>query len=194
MSALQPSVIRNASTVSRSMHDYWGWFLAEGMTLSILGLAAILIPAVAGVSATVVFGWLFLIAGIVGMVATLNVFEAPGSGWSLLSAFAAVIAGGLLLWNPFQGLVTLAYVLTAFFIVDGIFVIILAIAHRRELSGKMGMDDGQRHHRSDSCRNYHLRLSRHARMGFWSSRWHRYDLRWSVAHCNGAGSTQGGPT
>jgi uncharacterized membrane protein HdeD (DUF308 family) len=33
-------------------------------------------------------------------------------------------------------LVTLTYVLTAFFIVDGILIIILAIAHRRQLSGK----------------------------------------------------------
>ena len=41
-----------------------------------------------------------------------------------------------MLWNPLQGLVTLTYVLTAFFIVDGILIVILAIAHRRELSGK----------------------------------------------------------
>jgi len=47
-----------------------------------------------------------------------------------------VIAGGVLLWNPLHGLVTLTYVLTTFFIVDGILVIILAIVHRRELSGK----------------------------------------------------------
>ena len=38
--------------------------------------------------------------------------------------------------SPLQGLVTLTFILTAFFILDGIFVIILAIAHRRELSGK----------------------------------------------------------
>jgi uncharacterized membrane protein HdeD (DUF308 family) len=47
-----------------------------------------------------------------------------------------VIAGGVLLWNPFQGLVTLTYVMIAFFAVDGILIIVLAIAHRRELSGK----------------------------------------------------------
>jgi uncharacterized membrane protein HdeD (DUF308 family) len=41
-----------------------------------------------------------------------------------------------LLWNPLQGLVTLTFVLTAFFVVDGILIIALAIAHRRELSGK----------------------------------------------------------
>jgi uncharacterized membrane protein HdeD (DUF308 family) len=127
----------NVSTaVTKSMREYWGLFLAEGVVVTILGLAAIIVPPIAGLFATVVFGWLFLIAGIVSLVATLGARKAPGFGWSLLSAAVAIIAGGLLLWNPLQGLVTLTYVLTAFFIVDGIFVIILAIVHRRELSGK----------------------------------------------------------
>ena len=137
MSVMQPLAKPSSSiATAQSMRDYWSWFLAEGIILSILGLAAILVPPIAGVFATVVFGWLFLIAGIVGLVATLSAFGAPGSGWSLLSAFAAVIAGGVLLWKPLEGLMTLTYLLTAFFIVDGIFIIILAIAHRRELSGK----------------------------------------------------------
>jgi uncharacterized membrane protein HdeD (DUF308 family) len=69
--------------------------------------------------------------------------QAPGFGWSLLSALVALMAGTVLLWNPLQSLVTLpsgvvilTYVLIAYFIVDGILMIILAIAHRRELSGK----------------------------------------------------------
>ena len=137
MSLKQPLATSNASAaVTQSMRDYWGLFLAEGIAVSILGLAAIVVPPVAGLFATVVFGWLFLIAGIVGLVATLRTREAPGFGWSLLSAFVAVIAGGVLLWNPLRGLVTLTYVLTIFFIVDGILVIILAIVHRRQLSGK----------------------------------------------------------
>ena len=60
----------------------------------------------------------------------------PSLTTAVTVALVAVIAGGILLWNPLQGLVTLTYVLTAFFIADGILVIILAIAHRRELSGK----------------------------------------------------------
>ena len=131
----QPLAKNNGSAaVTRSMRDYWGLFLAEGIAVSILGLAAIIVPPVAGLFANVVFGWLLLIAGIVGIVASPRARQAPGFGRSLLSAFVALIAGGL--WNPLQGLVTLTYVLTAFFIVDGILVILLALAHHRSLSGK----------------------------------------------------------
>jgi uncharacterized membrane protein HdeD (DUF308 family) len=118
------------------MHNYWKLFLAEGIMLSILGLTAVIVPPMAGLLATVVLGWLFFIAGIVGLVATSRTPEAPGFKWSLLSASVAVIAGALLLWNPFQGLVTLTYVLTVFFAVDGMLIVILAITYRRELSGK----------------------------------------------------------
>src|ERR1700722_1139246 len=137
MSLTQPFAKSEVSaTVTRSMHDYWGLFLAEGIVVSVLGFAAIIVPPIAGLFATVVFGWLFLITGIMGLVTTLRAREAPGFGWSLLSALVAVIAGGILLWNPLQGLVTLTYVLTAFFIVDGLVIIVNAIAHRRELSGR----------------------------------------------------------
>jgi uncharacterized membrane protein HdeD (DUF308 family) len=110
-----------SATTTQSMRDYWRLYLAEGIAVSVLGLAAIIVPSIAGLFATVVFGWLLFIAGIVGLVATLRAREAPGFRWALLSAFVAV---------------TLTYVLIAFFTVDGILVIILAIAHRRELSGK----------------------------------------------------------
>jgi len=137
VSPLLPSSDPKVSpNLARSLRDHWGWFLAEGIALCVLGLAAIAIPLVAGLVATVFLGWLFLIAGIVGLIATLRARQAPGFGWSLLSALVAMIAGGVLVWNPLQGLVTLTYVLTVFFVIDGILIIILAIAHRRELSGK----------------------------------------------------------
>jgi len=134
---MQPLAGRiSSATVTSSMHDHWGLFLAEGIAVIILGLAAIIVPPIAGLFATVVLGWLLLVAGVVGLVATFRAREAPGFAWSLLSAVAAVAAGGLLLWNPLQGLVTLTYVLIAFFIVDGVLNIILGIVHRRELTGK----------------------------------------------------------
>jgi len=137
VSPTQPSANSNLSAaLTKSIHDHWRLFLAEGIVLSVLGLAAIVVPPIAGLLTTLFLGWLFLIAGLVGLVATLRARQAPGFGWSLLSALVAVIAGCVLLWNPLQGLVTLTYVLIAFFIVDGILIIGLAIAHRRQLSGK----------------------------------------------------------
>jgi uncharacterized membrane protein HdeD (DUF308 family) len=110
--------------------------LTEGIILTVLGLAAIIVPPIAGLATTVLLGWLFLLAGIVGLFSTFRARNAPGFTWSMLSAVVAVLAGLALLWNPLQGLVTLTFVLTAFFIFDGILMIILSIAHRRELSGK----------------------------------------------------------
>jgi uncharacterized membrane protein HdeD (DUF308 family) len=137
MPPLQPSDTHELPSSSPlSMHKQWGIFLAEGIILSLLGLIAIISPLFTGLITTVFLGWLFLVAGIVGLVSTFRARRAPGFGWSLLSALIAVLAGAALLWNPLQGLVTLTFILTAFFILDGLVVIILAIAHRRELSGK----------------------------------------------------------
>ena len=88
----------NASEAQpQSVQEYWGLFLAEGIAVSVLGLAAIIVPLIAGLFAAVFLGWLLLIAGIAGLFATLRARHAPGFGWSLLSALVAGIAGGVLL-------------------------------------------------------------------------------------------------
>lgn len=125
-----------AQSLKRSLRDHSGLFIIEGIVIGILGVVAMILPFVAGLATTIFLGWLILIAGIVGLVATLNSRAAPGFGWSLVSAIAGIVVGGLLIWNPVQGLMTLTAVMTAYFIVDGISIISLAIAHRRELSGR----------------------------------------------------------
>jgi uncharacterized membrane protein HdeD (DUF308 family) len=125
-----------SAALRRSIHDHWGLFLAEGIILVVLGLAAMAIPLFAGLATTIFLGWLFLIAGLVGLVATIRARQAPGFWWSLLSACAALFAGFVLVVHPLQGLMTLTFVLTAYFIADGVFVIVLALSHRKDLSGK----------------------------------------------------------
>jgi uncharacterized membrane protein HdeD (DUF308 family) len=137
MATDQPkSAVELAAVFKKSIADHWRLFLAEGLVLIVLGLAAIIVPPLAGLATTIIIGWLFLIGGAVGLVATFGAHQAPGFGWSLLSAILALLAGGILLWNPWQRLATLTYVLTAFFIIDGILVIVLALEHRRELTGR----------------------------------------------------------
>jgi uncharacterized membrane protein HdeD (DUF308 family) len=137
MSSMTPSGNANlAAALRNALHDHWRLLLVEGIILVVLGMAAILVPPIAGLAATIFLGWLFLIGGIVGLVATLRARHAPGFWWALLSALVALLAGGVLLWNPLQGLLTLTYVLIAYFIVDGVLMIAFAVAHRRELSGR----------------------------------------------------------
>ena len=137
MSAMQtPNTADLSAAFRQAMRRHWVAFLIEGIVLTILGLGAILVPPLAGLATTIFLGWLFIVAGVAGLVFTIKAREAPGFLWAVLSSLLAIVAGALLLWNPLQGLVTLTYVLIAFFIFDGIAIIALAISHRRELSGK----------------------------------------------------------
>ena len=120
--------------VRKAIHDHWQAFLIEGIILLVLGVVAIALPPIAGMATTIIIGWVFLIGAIVGLSATFAARRAPGFWWSLVSAVVALFAGLMLLWNPAQGLATLTYVLIAFFIVDGIVIIVMALEHRRELS------------------------------------------------------------
>lgn len=118
----------------KAVHDHWRMFLIEGIVLLVLGAAAIAVPPMAGLAVAIVVGWLFLIGGVVGLIATFTARSAPGFGWALLSAAVALLAGIVLLANPIAGVATLTYVLIFFFIFDGIANIVMGIQHRRELS------------------------------------------------------------
>jgi uncharacterized membrane protein HdeD (DUF308 family) len=115
-----------------------GVVLIEGIILVILGAAAIIVPPVATLAFTLVIGWLFLISGIVGLITTFWMTNVPGFWWALLSVVIAIAAGIVLLLWPISGTLSLALVLIAFFIVEGIATLMYAIDHRAELSGGWG--------------------------------------------------------
>src|SRR5580658_836970 len=124
--------------VSGAVSRHWKMFLFEGIVLFILGTLAVLAPVIASVAATVFFGWLLLVSGVVGLIATLRARGAPGFGWSLVSALLGIVAGGLLLFYPLQGTLSLTAVLIAFLVVEGVVSIMYALEHRSALSGRWG--------------------------------------------------------
>lgn len=131
---LTPADIRSA--MSAAIHRHWGLFLFEGVVLIVLGTLAILVPAVASVAATVVFGWILLISGIVGLIATFRARGSPGFLWSLISALLGIAAGVILLSMPVQGTLTLTAVLIAFLLVEGLATVLFALEHRKGSSGR----------------------------------------------------------
>jgi uncharacterized membrane protein HdeD (DUF308 family) len=121
-----------------ALHEHWKLFLTEGIILVILGLIAILLPPLATITFTILIGWLFLISGIVGLVTTFMMRQAPGFWWSLLSGILGVAAGIVLLIWPISGALSLTLLLSAFFIVEGVVSIMYAIDHRNQLTGRWG--------------------------------------------------------
>jgi uncharacterized membrane protein HdeD (DUF308 family) len=124
--------------IGKIVRDHWKMFLIEGLILVVLGLLAVAVPIVAGLAVAILFGWLFLISGIVGLVTTIAMRRAPGFWWSLLSAVLGIVVGGWLLVQPALGLVSLTYLLIAFFIIEGIATIMFALEHKGALSGRWG--------------------------------------------------------
>jgi uncharacterized membrane protein HdeD (DUF308 family) len=124
--------------VAGAIREHWGLFLAEGIILLILGIAAIVMPLIATLAFTIIIGWIFLASGIVGLITTFWARGVPGFWWSLISAIIAIAAGVVLLLWPISGSVSLTLVLIAFFVVEGIASIFYAIEHRNQLSGRWG--------------------------------------------------------
>lgn len=124
------------TAVTAAIHRHWGLFLAEGIVLILLGTLAVLVPALASLAATIFFGWILLVSGIVGLIATLRARGAPGFGWSLFSAFTGIVAGVVLLSMPVQGTLSLTAVLIAFLFVEGVASILYALEHRKGSSGR----------------------------------------------------------
>ena len=121
-----------------ALRRHWGLFLFEGIVLVILGVLAVMAPAIASVAATLFFGWLLLISGIVGLFTTFRARQAPGFWWSLISAAAGIVAGVLLIGWPLIGRLSLTAVLIAFLFVEGVVSIMYALEHRNALTGRWG--------------------------------------------------------
>lgn len=136
MSTDQPDIQR---AVAKALHQHWKLYLVEGIVLVTLGLIAVVIPPVATLAVTFLFGWLFLVSGVIGLATTFMMRHAPGFWWALVSAALGVLVGGMLLAQPAQGALSLTLVLAVFFAIEGVVSIMFALDHKRELSGRWGL-------------------------------------------------------
>ncbi|RJX32731.1 MAG: HdeD family acid-resistance protein [Desulfarculus sp.] len=111
--------------VWHALHDHWRGLLILGIVFLILGSAAIVAPWAAALAVNVLVGWLLLISGVVQI---LHSFQAHRWGliWNLLGSAVYIVAGVLLLTQPLTGVITLTLLLAAFFIVEGVYKLVLA--------------------------------------------------------------------
>lgn len=107
------------------VRQYRSLFIFEGLIFSLLGIIAIALPGVFTLGTELFIGVLFLAAGLVQGWRTFQTKGVPGFVWSLIVALIYVIAGLTLILKPVTGVLTLTFILTIFFVINGIANIIL---------------------------------------------------------------------
>ena len=119
--------------MAATIHAHWKLVLAQGILLMVFGLLAVAMPNIATLAVEIFVGWLFFIAGIFRAVSVWHARQMPGFGWSMLSGLLAVLLGLILIARPLAGVLTLTMVLIAFFVLEGITAIVVAVQHREHL-------------------------------------------------------------
>ncbi len=112
----------------KELQNNWGWFLALGIILMILGVVALGAVFITTMASILLFGWLLFFGGIVQFIQSFRV--RGGFLLHLLSALLAIIVGLLLITNPTAGAVTVTFILAVYFLVSGIFRLITSISIR----------------------------------------------------------------
>lgn len=105
----------------------WGWFLAFGILLVLLGVAAIVRSVASTVVSMMFFGWLLLFAGAIQFVEAFMVGKWAGFFLHLLIAILFAVAGMLMLIRPVISAEAATLVMSLFFLIGGLFQLIYAL-------------------------------------------------------------------
>jgi len=138
MSMNRPGDASQLQSLGSTLREHWVLFLVEGIVLLGLGFLAILLPPLATLGITILLGWLFLISGVTGLIASFWARQAPGFWWSLVSAVLGIGAGLVLLVSPGSGALSLTLILIVFFVIEGVASVMYALEHRQQLTGSWG--------------------------------------------------------
>jgi uncharacterized membrane protein HdeD (DUF308 family) len=114
--------------IPREIAQYWGWFLALGIALLLLGIAAVVRSVAATVATMLFFGWLLVIASAIEVVQAVMVGPWAGLFHHLLAAILFGVIGVILITRPLISAEALTVVMAAFFLIGGLFQLIASFA------------------------------------------------------------------
>ncbi len=115
---------------TEAISRHWAWAVAVGIVMILLGALAIVYPAITSVGAVILLAIVLLVAGLVQFIHALNIRGWGGFFWHILVALTYAVIGILLLVYPLGGLITLTLLLSIYFVLSGIFKIVLSAVSR----------------------------------------------------------------
>jgi len=117
------------------LHHRWGWHLALGIGLVVLGVIAFALEFAATLATVLVLSWLLVISGIIECIYAFRMRRWGGVFLHLVGGILGVLVGLLVVTHPLAGALAWTLLFASFFTVIGIFRIIAAAKLRFPLWG-----------------------------------------------------------
>ena len=117
-------------TGSDELRRYWGWYLALGIVLIVLGTVAIGSTFIMTIASVFFFGWLLIIGGVMAVIHAFWHKRWAGFFLDLLTGILYIIAGWMMVTNTKESALLLTLIIAMFLVFEGVFRIIAAVAAR----------------------------------------------------------------
>jgi uncharacterized membrane protein HdeD (DUF308 family) len=105
----------------------WGWFLAFGIVLLLLGVAAIVRSVTATVASMVFFGWLLVFSSVIEFADAFMVGNWGGFFLHLLAAILFGVVGVLMASKPVISAEAVTYLMAMFFLIAGLYQLVASM-------------------------------------------------------------------
>jgi uncharacterized membrane protein HdeD (DUF308 family) len=130
MSKSFPYFLSDAAEEVQQLHRSWGWFLAAGAALILVGVLAIGYPIAATVTTVEVFGVLLLVGGAVEIAGGMWARRWGGFFLHLLCGLLSLFVGAVLIDRPLIGAEVYTVLLAVFFVACGLFRVFSSASQR----------------------------------------------------------------
>lgn len=120
-------VVSDVAQPIAQAHKTWGWYLALGIALVVLGAYCVYAETTATVASVIVIGAVLMLAGIVQLVAA---FMARGAGHVILLLLVGaldIVVGLILAEHPEFGALVITLFLASLFVFGGIYRFVAAL-------------------------------------------------------------------
>jgi uncharacterized membrane protein HdeD (DUF308 family) len=114
--------------IPQDIVQYWGWFLAFGIALLVLGVAAVARAVTATVATMLFFGWLLVLASGIEIAQAVLVGHWAGFFHHLLAAVLFGVVGLIIVTRPTISAEVVTVFMAMFFLIGGLFQLLASVA------------------------------------------------------------------
>jgi len=119
-----------ANSMTADVHKATTWSIVLSVMMIAAGVLAICVPVIAGVTATLIVGWLLIFSGLLHLAFAFRAGRAGAVLWEILLGIVYGAIGFYLLASPGAGLASLTLAIAIYLLIEGVLEFVLSFQLR----------------------------------------------------------------